>query len=69
MGQLGALNIFVLHAFHHGSHDDRRMAKFILWNELKGVAICNAFVFMLYAARFKNYRNSYLLLGIPILLK
>jgi hypothetical protein len=29
----------------------------------KSVFICNAIVFSFYAARFKNYRNSYLLLA------
>ena len=35
--------------------------KFCRWNIFKSVAICNCFVFAFYVARFKTYRNSYLL--------
>ncbi len=58
MGQLTAINMFVLHAFKHGNEDDKRFARYILKNELKGVMIANFFVMMLAATRFKNYRNS-----------
>ena len=58
MGQLTAINMFVLHAFKHGNEDDKRFARYILKNELKGVMIANFFVIMLAATRFKNYRNS-----------
>jgi len=58
MGQLTAINMFVLHAFKHGNEDDQRFARYILKNELKGVMIANFFVIMLAATRFKNYRNS-----------
>ena len=61
MGQLGTLNLFVLHALTHGNADDKRMALFILKNELKGVLIANTFVFMFYFSRFKTFRNSYML--------
>lgn len=63
MGQLAALNLFVIHAFKHGNQEERKFARFIIWNEVKGIVIANAFVFMLYASRFSNYRNSHLLLG------
>ena len=58
MGQLTAINMFVLHAFKHGNEDDKRFARYILKNELKGAFIANVFVMMLAATRFKNYRNS-----------
>ena len=63
MGQLGTLNLFVLHAFLHGNQDDRRMARFILKNEVKGALIANLFVFMFYFSRFKTFRNSHLLVS------
>jgi hypothetical protein len=45
MGQLAALNLFVIHAFKHGNEDDKKFARYILKNELKGILIANAFVF------------------------
>jgi hypothetical protein len=33
----------------------------LLWQAAKGIAVCNSMVFVAYAARFKTYRNSYLL--------
>ena len=55
------MNLFVFHAFKHGTPDDKRFARYIIWNELKGAMICNAFLFMFAATKFKNYRNSRLL--------
>ena len=55
--------MFVMHAFLHGNQDDKRMARFILKNELKGVLIANVFVFMFYFSRFKTFRNSHLLVS------
>ena len=62
MGQLAAINLFVIHAFKHGNDDEKRFARYILKNEIKGVLIANAFALMFAASRFKNYRNSSLLL-------
>ena len=50
-----------MHSFKHGTADDKRMAGYILKNELKGVVIANFFTFMLYFSRFKTYRSSHLL--------
>ena len=66
MGQLGTLNLFVLHAFSHGNQDDCRLARFIVKNELKGVLIANIFVLMSYFARFKTFRNSHMFLSCTV---
>ena len=63
MGQLSTLNLFVAHAWRHGTPDDKRFARFIIWNELKGVAIANFLTLAAAGTMFKNYRNSTLLLG------
>ena len=63
MGIISTLNYFVFHAYKHGTNEDKKMARLILWNELKGIAICNFFVFMFAATTFRNYRNSRLLLA------
>ena len=63
MGYISTLNYFVFHAYRHGTNEDKKMARYIIWNEIKGIAICNFFVFMFAGATFRNYRNSRLLLG------
>ena len=69
MGQLTAINMFVVHAFKHGNEDDKRFARYILKNEIKGVLIANFCVMMLAASRFKTYRNSTLFKCKEILIK
>jgi hypothetical protein len=58
---------FIVHAEAHGNKDDIEFAKYLRWNILKGIIITNGFVFLFYATRFKNYRNSYLLYSKHIL--
>ncbi len=63
MGKLFCLNMFVFHSFQHGDQKDKDFAKFVVWNQLKGIAIANTLTFIVYFSRFKTYRNSYLLYG------
>lgn len=42
--------------------EDRALSNFLLWNMAKAQLITHGFLLSIYFARFKNYRNSYLLL-------
>jgi hypothetical protein len=45
----------------HMQGECRELNSFVTSNIAKSILISNAFVFCLYAARFKTYRNSHLL--------
>ena len=63
MEKIRTLNLLILHSYHSDNKEDKEFSKFVMKNYMKGVLISNGLVFMFYLTRFKNYRNSHLLLG------
>ena len=52
---------FTWHVYNHGDQTEKELAWFLNKNLLKGAAIGNTIVTLVYFTRFKGYRNSYLL--------